>query len=201
MKKKHKFFFENKFFVMSSVNVTALFASAQQSKATYTARKEEKSIRVQECIKQFNEKCDTLIKKYFDEDDEYSINKSLERAVAKSGRTDAVDLHMNFNRDDFTGWHKFVPFQADEFGRNYNARPASCLNLFLARAKHLGYLPQISFVVWGNRKFTVKFTLRFNESSLDVSDVFEPLNDVTTSQPPNLNVDDESVETKSATSA
>ena len=186
---------------MSSVNVTALFAFAQQSKATYNANKEQKSIRVKECIDRFNKKCDTLIKKYFNEDDEYSINKSLERAVAKSGRTDTVDLHMNFDRDDFIGWHKFVPFQADEYGRNYNARPASCLNLFLARAKHLGYLPQISFVVWGNRKFTVKFTLRFEERSLDASHVSESLNDVTISQPPNLNIDDESVETKSATSA
>lgn len=185
---------------MTSVNVTALFASAQQSKATYTAQKEQKSIRVQDCINKFNERCDILIKKYFNENDEYSINKSLQRAVAKSGRTDVVELHMNFNRDDFTGWHKFVPFQADEFGRNYNARPASCLNLFLARAKHLGYLPQISFFVWGNRKFTVKFTLRFDESSLDVSDVSESLNDVMTSELPNVN-NDESVETKSATSA
>ena len=180
---------------MSAINVKALHASAQKSKETYTAKKEHKSIRVKECIEHFNERCDVLIKKYFNEEDEYSVNASLARAVAKSGRTDAVDLHMNFTRSDFCGWHKFVPFQADEFGRNYNARPATCLKLFLERAKHLGYLPQISFVVWGNQKFTVKFTIRFDENNL--SDISDALNEVVKEN----DVVDESVETKSSTSA
>lgn len=167
---------------MSSVNVKALYVSAQESQQRSIAKKEEKASRIEECIRMFNEKCDILIKKYFDEHNYYSINNSLARTVAKSGRTDTVNLHMNFDRNDFVGWYKFVPFQADEHGRNYNARPASCLRLFLDRAKYLGYLPQISYVVWGNQKFTVKFTLQFEDESvpnLPVSDTSDVGKDTT----------------------
>ena len=63
------------------------------------------------------------------------------------------------------GWDKFVPYKADEYSRNFNARPATCLKMFLERTKELEYLPNISFEVWGNKKFTVKFTLTFEDQT------------------------------------
>lgn len=155
---------------MSSINVNALLQSAEESQKSRENYVAQKSVRIKECIQKFNKQCDDLIFKYFDDNDDQSINRSLERAVKKSGNTDRVDLYMNFDREDFKGWAKFVPFKADEYGRNYNARPATCLSLFLQRAKHLGYLPKISFDVWGNKKFTVKFTLDFNEKDVFCGD-------------------------------
>lgn len=192
---------------MSSINVNALLKEAQQSRQNYEKYRERKYEKIQNCKTMFNEKCDKLILKYFDVENPYSINSSLLRAVKKSGNTDVVHLYMNFQKNDFKNWEKFVPFKADEFGRNFNARPASCLKLFLDRAKELGYLPQISFSVWGNANFTVKFTLYFNEtdieknSATDVADISKAvsglvelnLSDNTNS--PNATVKDENMNT------
>ena len=135
-------------------------ASSSHDKQHNDSYLKEKEQRIQACIKQFNDKCETLIAKYFDENNPKSINRSLERAAERHGaKNGKVELYMNFERSDFQDWSKFVPYKRDEYGRNYNARPASCLNLFLQRAQYLNYLPNITFDVWGNQKFTVKFTM------------------------------------------
>lgn len=173
---------------MSILNIEDLFTKAMDahnSQAECNATKEQ---RIAEHIKTFNKKCDVLILKYFDKDHLSSINSSFERAVRKSGNLNQVNMYMNFDRDDFKGWNKFVPYKADEYGNNYNARPASCLRLFLEYAKNQGYLPQISFDVWGNKKFTVHFILDFNENNDTSSnaatcqserDVFESITNIT----------------------
>lgn len=156
---------------MSTIDVASL---REMMKSKCMSRdKIAKEERVKECIKTFNDKCDTLIAKYFDETNDKSINASMERAVKKSTDFSDIDLYMNFERDDFRGWAKFVPFLKDEYGRNYNARPASCLRLFLERAKDIGYLPNISFEVWGNKKFTVKFTLHIEEETVQEPELEE----------------------------
>ena len=150
---------------MSTLNIDELFAKASDSHKSKEKYNDTKQLRIAEHIKTFNSKCNTLISKYFDKNNSSSINSSFERAVRKSGSLDQVNMYMNFDRDDFKGWNKFVPYKADEYGNNYNARPATCLKLFLEYAKNLGFLPQISFEVWGNKKFTVHFVLDFNENN------------------------------------
>lgn len=144
---------------MSTINVETLRELAKDSEKDFQEFKAKKELRRQEHIKTFNNKCDELNQKYFDENDPKSINCSFARAVKKSSSSE-VNLYMNFVHADFCGWAKFVPFKADEYGNNYNARPASCLRLYLERAKELGYLPNITFDVWGNKKFTVHFKLQ-----------------------------------------
>ena len=157
---------------MSKIDAKSLYKSAQkgaENQEEYRKRKEE---RVQKCIDKFNEKCDTLHKKYFDDSNRFSINQSLNRACLKSTNSSSVKLYMNFDREDFCNWHRFVPFKADEYGRNYNARPSTCLFLYLTRAKEQKFLPEnIIFDVWGNKKFTVEFTLNFSDDVFKESEM------------------------------
>jgi len=144
----------------SKIDMQKLHRAAQEGTSNQEERFKKKQERIQECIKQFDSKCDSLHEKYFDNQNSYSIPSSLLRAC-KRGANDKgeIDLYMNFDRNDFLNWHKFVPFKADEFGKNYNARPSTCLHLYLTRAKKQGYLDDdIKFDVWGNKKFTVHFS-------------------------------------------
>ena len=146
---------------------------------------ERKKERVQKCIDQFNATCDKLNEKYFDDKNKFSINQSLSRACMKAKDSSCVELYMNFDMNDFCKWHRFVPYKADEYGRNYNARPSSCLNMYLTRCKQDGWLPpNLTFDVWGNKKFTVKFTLKFNDA-FTTSDVSDQSNTTTVVEAPN----------------
>ncbi len=153
---------------MSKIDAQSLFKSAQKGAEEQEKYKQRKQARIQQCIEKFNGTCDNLNKKYFDPSNKFSINQSLDRACRQTRDSSTVKLYMNFDRDDFCNWHRFVPFKADEFGRNYNARPASCLAMYLTRAKDQGWLPEnITFNVWGNKKFTVEFTAKFVDKAID----------------------------------
>lgn len=149
---------------MSKIDAKSLYNSTKkgvQDQEDYGKRKQE---RIQNCIDKFNDTCETLNKKYFDAKNNFSINQSLNRACLKAKDASTVKLFMNFDRDDFCNWHRFVPFKADQYGRNYNARPSTCLAMYLTRAKDQGWLPEnIFFEVWGNKKFTVEFTVKFSD--------------------------------------
>ena len=138
----------------------SLRAVADESKKTRDEFMKAKAKRIEECKMKFTTKCKELRDWYFDDTNEDGIVRSVNRAIEKyGGRGRDVDLYMNFRRPDFCGWNKFVPFQPDQYGNNYNARPSSCLKLFLDDCKEKGYLENIEYDVWGNRKFTVKFTI------------------------------------------
>lgn len=122
---------------------------------------EEKCKRIAIRKEELDRKLQSLITKYFDENDTSSIFSSVKRAC-KNSKNDgsAIEFYMNLNRNDFVKWSKFVPFKADENGYNTNAKPTECCKRFLLHAKEDGYLPQnIEFEVWKNQKFTVKFTM------------------------------------------
>lgn len=130
------------------------------NKIRATQYNKEKAERIESRKKELNAKMDELILKYFDEDDEYSVNSSLKRAFAKTDtESKEIVFYMNFNREDFTGWSRFVPYKADN-GYNMNARPTECCNRFLKYSQENGYLPKnVQFEVWKNKKFTIKFAI------------------------------------------
>tara|TARA_B100000482_G_scaffold191076_1_gene175458 strand:+ start:850 stop:1344 length:495 start_codon:yes stop_codon:yes gene_type:complete len=142
------------------MDMKSLYVAAQEATSNQAEKSKKKQERIQACIKRFNAKCDELNEEYFDNENPYSIPSSLLRACKKGANEQGeIELHMNFKRDKFTKWHAFVPFEADEYGYNYNARPSSCLRLYLTRAQEQGYLNNnIKFKVWGNEKFTVYFS-------------------------------------------
>lgn len=156
---------------MSKVDMNSLHVVAKEATSNQEEKAKKKQERVQACIKQFNDKCDSLHEKYFDEKNSFSVPSSLVRAC-KRGANDKgeIELYMNFERNDFVNWHKFVPFKADEYGKNYNARPSTCLRLYLTRAQEQEYLDkEIKFDVWGNKKFTVKFSFSVRDVENDES--------------------------------
>lgn len=151
---------------MSAVNIETLRASAKEGAKNNEEYMKKKEMRIEECKKQLNEKLEECVKKYFDDENKFSINSSLDRACKKNGHRNEVELYMNFDRQDFVEWNKFVPFKADKYGKNYNARPSTCLHMFLTYSHEQGYLPEnISFDVWGNKKFTVKFTISLQDTN------------------------------------
>ena len=146
---------------MTKITMDALSETAKLSIQNKESFMIEKAKRVEQCKQMFANKCDELRTIYFDENKENSIVCSVKRAVLKhGGKWKNVDLYMNFEISHFCNWNKFVPYKADTYGKNYNARPSSCLNAFLLDCKSKGYLENIDFEVWGNRKFTVKFTIK-----------------------------------------
>ena len=152
--------------------LSLMHKEACEKKAMQIRNKTEK---IEQHKRTLDQKCDELYHKYCDDENPRSINRSLEKQVKHSGNSDVVDLHMNFNIEDFKGWNKFVPFKDDGNGRNYNARPANCLGYFLQKMKDKKHLPEnLDFDVWGNKKFTVKFTLHFSfysEAGVQVAEV------------------------------
>mgnify|MGYP001171589412 CR=1 FL=1 len=153
---------------MSKIDISSLRNTAQSGAENRDEYMRKKKIRIEECVKVFNQKISDLHLLYFDDNNKFSINKSLERACKKAYNPDYVELYMNFNISDFSGWGKFVPFQPDQYGKNLNARPANCLRMYLTRAQADGYLPSnIKFDVWGNKSFTVKFTIDFKDEEFE----------------------------------
>ena len=120
--------------------------------------------------KQLYDKIQSLHKIYFADDNKFSVTKTLMRAAQYNKDPKQVKAYMNFNIKDFFDWGKFVPFLEDDYGKNYNARPVNCLNRYLRTAQEEGYLPDyVKFEAWGNKKFTVVFTIELP----DVSDAYE----------------------------
>ena len=52
---------------MSKVDMKSLYVVAKEATTNQEEKARKKQERVQACIKQFNDKCDTLHEKYFDE--------------------------------------------------------------------------------------------------------------------------------------
>ena len=141
---------------MSKINLEALKKAAFSKQ---NSEDDEKAQRIAACKQKEKEKLDSLILKYFNSDWGYSINNSLMRACEKSsGETNSIELYMNFDRNDFSGWHAFVPFKADQHGMNYNARPVNCIRRFLEYAQEVDMLPgNITFDCWANYKVHCRF--------------------------------------------
>lgn len=129
----------------------------------------DRNARLETCVAQFNDKCNALIVKYFDETSSNGIHAAAQRACSRIKRGKHVEFFVNFDKTDFIGWNAFVPYRSDFRGHNANTQPTSCLRLFLHRAKLLGYLPNTSFHVWTNAKLTVHFIITLKE----VADVAE----------------------------
>ena len=145
------------------INITELRKLALESKQTKEERDSKKQLAIQKCKDKLENTCKELDKKLFDKEDYYSIPHSFTRACSRNGITNKLDVYINFNIKDFSGWNKFVPYENDGNGRNIHARPANCLKRYLTRAQCNGMLPKnIDFDVWGNKKFTVKFTIHFD---------------------------------------
>lgn len=153
---------------MSKINLEALKKAAFSKQ---NSEDDEKAKRIAACKQKEKEKLDSLILKYFNSDWSYSINNSLMRACEKSsGETNSIELYMNFDRNDFSGWHAFVPFKADQHGMNYNARPVNCIRRFLEYAQEVDMLPgNITFDCWANYKCTVVFTILFEGEEEDTN--------------------------------
>lgn len=154
---------------MSKINMELLKKAAFSK---LEAEDPEKIERIALCKKKEKEKLDSLIKKYFDQEWEYSINNSLMRVCEKStGEQNSINLYMNFDRKDFVGWNSFVPFKADDWGQNFNARAPNCIRRFLEHAQLIDMLPgNITFEVWGNLKCTVVFTIMFDGEEAEVEE-------------------------------
>lgn len=141
---------------MSKISITDM------KKIRATEYDKEKADRVELRKKELHDKMDDLILKYFDENNEYSVNNSLKRAFAKSDEeSKEIVFYMNFDRQDFLRWSRFVPYKADpETGYNMNARATECCNRFLKYSQQKEYLPSnVEFDVWKNKKFTIKFKI------------------------------------------
>jgi hypothetical protein len=136
---------------MSKLNITSL-----KSKVSDDDRHRRIEFRKQ----QFKEAADKLIFKYFDEQNPKSINKSFERAAGKTKKSsNYIELFMNFDRDDFRGWNKFVPFRNNGYGQNMNAQPWSVLIMWLQYCQTMDFLPNVAFQPLYNTNFTIRFVL------------------------------------------
>ena len=142
---------------MSKISITDM------NKIRATEYSKEKEERIEARKKELYEKMDSLLLKYFDESNDYSVNNSLKRAFAKSDiESKEIVFYMNFDRQDFLGWSRFVPYKADpDNGHNINGRATECCNRFLKYSQEKEFLPRnVDFDVWKNKKFTVKFTIK-----------------------------------------
>lgn len=142
---------------MSKILINELY------KIRATEYDKEKEARKEIRKQQLLEKMESLILKYFDPGNEKSVSRSIERAYARNNKNSKdIVLFINFDRDDFLRWSKFVPFKPDPLnGFNMNARATECCHRFLMYSKEKQHLPfNIEFDVWKNKKFTVKFTIK-----------------------------------------
>lgn len=152
---------------MSSINLAELrsihLISSQQHAARIQAKKDE-----------LEQKCVSLDAVLMNPNDPRSLYSAVKRAAKYADKDGKKEFFINFDRDMFCKWNRFVPFKPDANGFNYNARPASCLKLYLDRCKAKEMLPPgLTYDVWGNRKFTVKFylDLHANETDKEAQDV------------------------------
>lgn len=160
-KKKQTIFFSINFLQNNSSTMSKISMSVLKEMRS-TEFNDEKQKKIEARKMELTSKMDGLLQKYFDPTDEYSVYSSIQRAVKRSS-TDAkeIEFYMNFTKEDFFHWHKFVPYKADENGFNLNAKYTECCKRFLKYAKDKEYLPDnIQFDVWTNKKFTVKFTIK-----------------------------------------
>ena len=154
---------------MSSSNGKDIMQIALERKKKNTTNKKYKEPIIEMRKKQLHDKIQSLHTTYFAEDNKFSVTNTLMRAAQNNKDPRKVQAYMNFNIKDFFDWGKFVPFEPDEYGKNYNARPVNCLNRYLKAAQEEGYLPDyVKFEPWGNKKFTVVFTIELPE--VDESD-------------------------------
>lgn len=147
---------------VSAIDITILKAAAERSIKCYQDVSKMKESKINMRKKQLNEKFNEMTTKYFNDNWYYGIPQSLLRACGRASDEGNIKLYMNFERKDFCNWNRFVPYEADEYGKNLNARPANCLKIWLQHCKDNGLLSDnISFNVWGNKKFTVLFNVTF----------------------------------------
>ena len=151
---------------MSSSSGKDIMQIALARKKKNIMEKRDKAPIIEMRKKQLYDKIQSLHEIYFADDNKFSVTKTLMRAAQFNKDPKQVKAYMNFNIKDFFDWGKFVPFLEDDYGKNYNARPVNCLNRYLKAAQEEGYLPDyVKFEAWGNKKFTVVFTIELPDVS------------------------------------
>jgi len=113
------------------------------------AEDKERTQRIEGRIKQLNDKLQSLVEKYLNNEP-----NSIRNSIIEHARLGHDKVYINLQREDFVGWHTFVK------GGYRNAHPRKCVHLLFRYAQQHNYLPStISWEVWNNRSFTVVFTL------------------------------------------
>ena len=109
----------------------------------------ERVERIEDRIKQLNNRLQMLVDKYLNNDE-----NSIRSSILEHARLGHDKVYINLQREDFVGWHTFVK------GGYRNAHPRKCVHLLFRYAQQHGYLPtSISWEVWNNQSFTVVFTI------------------------------------------